>query len=210
MRDKKEFIYIFLVFIFLGIFDASAQKINKDFYFVYIAHDRATPVQRLSKTLQEIYDGAIKYGHSCVFYLANNESPYIVNVNIGNDNRNDFDAIIIGELQNKLSHSISPRFDLDTIVNMFNGNDYLLSGQELKYTSVTWNFYTSEWFWSEGYNESLIAPLYWIMDIDKTEELDFYFNVYHSENDKLELDDKVLFGVKNLSNINEGFLLLEY
>ena len=210
MKERVGPIYIFLVFIFFGVLNTSAQKTNKDFYFIYIAHDRTTPVQRLSKTLQEIYDGAVKYGHSCVFYLANNESPYIVNVNIGNDNRNDFDAMIIGELQNKLSHGISPRFDLDAIVNMFNSNDYLLSEQELKYISVTWNFYTSEWFWNEGYNESLIASLYWIMDIDKTEELDFYFNVYHSENDKLELDDKLLFGVKNLSNINEGFFLLEY
>lgn len=210
MKERVGPIYIFLVFIFFGVLNTSAQKTNKDFYFIYIAHDRTTPVQRLSKTLQEIYDGAVKYGHSCVFYLANNESPYIVNVNIGNDNRNDFDAMIIGELQNKLSHGISPRFDLDAIVNMFNSNDYLLSEQELKYISVTWNFYTNEWFWNEGYNESLIASLYWIMDIDKTEELDFYFNVYHSENDKLELDDKLLFGVKNLSNINEGFFLLEY
>ena len=210
MKERVGPIYIFLVFIFFGVLNTSAQKTNKDFYFIYIAHDRTTPVQRLSRTLQEIYDGAVKYGHSCVFYLANNESPYIVNVNIGNDNRNDFDAMIIGELQNKLSHGISPRFDLDAIVNMFNSNDYLLSEQELKYISVTWNFYTNEWFWNEGYNESLIASLYWIMDIDKTEELDFYFNVYHSENDKLELDDKLLFGVKNLSNINEGFFLLEY
>jgi len=189
---------------------ASAQKVNKDFYFVYIAHDRTTPVQRLSRILQEMYDDAVKYGHACVFYLANNQSPNIVCVNIGNDNRKDFGAMIIGELQNKPSHDISPRFDLETIVNVFNQDDFLLNIQELKYTSVTWNFYTSEWFWNGGYNESLMASLYWIMEVDKMQELDFYFNVYHSEDDELEVDETLLFGVKNLSAINEGVLLLEY
>lgn len=189
---------------------ASAQKVNKDFYFVYIAHDRTTPVQRLSRILQEMYDDAVKYGHACVFYLANNQSPNIVSVNIGNDNRKDFGAMIIGELQNKLSHDISPRFDLATIVDIFNKNDYLLSNQELRYASVTWNFYTSERFWDGGYNESLIAPLYWIMEVDKMQELDFYFNVYHSEDDELEIDETSSFGMKNLSAINKDVLLLEY
>lgn len=210
MRKRVKIICLFIVALLVCHTEGVAQKINSDFYFIYIAHDRATPVQRLSKILQGLYDDAVKYGHSCVFYLANNDIPYIVNVNTKNDNRNDFSLKIIAELQNKIAHGINPRFDVDNIVTMFNENDYLLGEQELKYASVTWNFYTSEWFWKEGYNESLIASLYWIMGVENTQDLDFYFNVFHSSDDELEFEDGLVFGKKNLLNINADCFLLDY
>lgn len=210
MRKRVKIICLFMVALLVCHTEGAAQKVNSDFYFIYIAHDRATPVQRLSKVLQDLYDDAVKYGHSCVFYLANNDTPYIVNVNTENDNRNDFSLKIIAELQNKIAHGINPRFDVDNIVAMFNENDYLLSDQELRYTSVTWNFYTSEWFWKEGYNESLIASLYWIMGVENTQDLDFYFNVFHSSDDELEMEDGLTFGRRNLLNINTDCFLLNY
>lgn len=210
MRKRVKIICLLMVALLVCHTEGAAQKVNSDFYFIYIAHDRATPVQRLSKVLQDLYDDAVKYGHSCIFYLANNDTPYIVNVNTENDNRNDFSLKIIAELQNKIAHGINPRFDVDNIVAMFNENDYLLSDQELRYTSVTWNFYTSEWFWKEGYNESLIASLYWIMGVENTQDLDFYFNVFHSSDDELEMEDGLTFGRRNLLNINTDCFLLDY
>lgn len=210
MRKRVKFFCLLMVALLVCHTEGAAQKVNSDFYFIYIAHDRATPVQRLSKVLQDLYDDAVKYGHSCIFYLANNDTPYIVNVNTENDNRNDFSLKIIAELQNKIAHGINPRFDVDNIVAMFNENDYLLSDQELRYTSVTWNFYTSEWFWKEGYNESLIASLYWIMGVENTQDLDFYFNVFHSSDDELEMEDGLTFGRRNLLNINTDCFLLDY
>lgn len=210
MRNRIKNICLLIGVVFLSFTNVTAQSIDSDFYFVYIAHDRATPVQRLSRLLQDLYDDAVKYGHSCVFYLANNESPYVVNINTENDNRNDFAPQIIGELQSKISHGINPRFDVDSIVNLFNANDYLLSREKLRYTSVTWRFYTSEWFWHERYNESLIASLYWIMDVDKIQNLEFYFSVYHSRDDNLDLDSESVFGKKNPSNINADCFLLKY
>lgn len=210
MRKRVKIICLLMVALLVCHTEGAAQKVNSDFYFIYIAHDRATPVQRLSKVLQNLYDDAVKYGHSCIFYLANNDTPYIVNVNTENDNRNDFSLKIIAELQNKIAHGINPRFDVDNIVAMFNENDYLLSDQELRYTSVTWNFYTSEWFWKEGYNESLIASLYWIMGVENTQDLDFYFNVFHSSDDELEMEDGLTFGRRNLLNINTDCFLLDY
>ena len=210
MRERVKIICLFLIALLVCPVEGAAQKVNSDFYFIYIAHDRATPVQRLSKALQDLYDDAVKYGHSCIFYLANNDAPYVVNINTENDNRNEFSNQIIAELQNKIAHGINPRFDVDNIVAMFNENDYLLNDQELKYTSVTWNFYTSEWFWKEGYNESLIASLYWIMGVENTQDLDFYFNVFHSSDDELELEDGLAFGRRNLLNINTDCFLLDY
>lgn len=186
-----------------------AQEKERHLYFIYITHDHTTPIQRLGQLLIDMNEDAKKYGYSCIFYLANGESPHIVRVNTLNDNRQDFEGRILGELQNKMSHDVNPLYDVEKIVELFNENEFVGTDGNLLYSSVTWRFYVNKNFWTQ-YNETIIASLYWTMELDKLKDTEFYFDVFQDENDLVEYDEKVPFGPKNLAKINDGFLLLTY
>ena len=203
----KKFIILALSILLLGNTGIMADS-STDLYFIYIAHDRTSSVKSLTSTLLDIYNSCVKYGYAGVFYLSNGDEPIIVNVNFAKDNREDFNALI-GELQDKTSHDVSPGTDVKRIVEIFNNDDFIDEKGNLRYTSVTWNYYVSELFWKMGYNESVIARLNWIMNFTFMKDEDIYVNVFHPSNDQLELTE-LPFGEKNIGNINEEFLLLEY
>lgn len=203
---KKKIVLLFLLV--SGVSMLPAQE-SSDFYFNYIVHDRTSAVQSLSKTLRDMYNDAMRFGYACIFYLANGENPIVVRVNYGEDNRDDFNALL-GEIQNKTSHEVSVNADLENIVQMFNANDFLSEGNQLKYPSVTWNMYTSKLFWEMGYNESLLAALHWVFDLGSLESMDFYYNIFHASLDELQIDEEHPFGEKNLNGIEKDFMLLEY
>jgi len=200
---------LFLLLILLP-FSLLGETTEKEFTFHYINHDRSTNVQKLSKTIQKAFDDAVEYDNICIFYLANGEEPYIVQVNTANDNRQDF-ALLIGEIQEKLSHDIAADFDIEKIMNILEEAPILNEDKELLYSSVNWNYYISPTFWDMQYHQSIIAPLYWNMNMDwMKENLEFYLNVLVADGDIIEYDKEQPFGVKNVSNINNGFVIQAY
>lgn len=202
---------LLLVFIclFAGTLYGWAQNKKKPFYFVYIAHNRTTPVQRLCKILIEQYKTMRSAEIPCIFYLANRESPYVVSMNLPNDNSGEFESKIVGELQNKVAHDINPNYDIEQIVELFNQNEIVNGDGTLAYPSVTWDIYINKSFWNQ-YNESFIASLYWTMELDKLKEEEFYLNIYLDKNSQIDGDKDSLFGPKNLANINDDIILLTY
>lgn len=206
---KKYKLLLMFMCLFVGTQYGWTQVKKKPFYFVYITHNRTTPVQRLCEKLIDQYNTIRNTGSPCVFYLANRNSPYIVYMNLSIDNRQEFESKIIGELQNKVSHDINPSFDIEQIVELFNQNEIINEGGTLLYPSVTWNLYVNKGFWNQ-YNESFIASLYWTMELDKLKEEEFYLNIYQDKNDQVDVDKNSLFGTKNLANINDDIILLTY
>ena len=130
MKNIK-LLFLALVAFFVNYETGYAQK---ELIFVYIAHDRTTPSACLSERMQTLCDQGERYeGFSYIFYLANEDQPKIVTLNLPSDNRGDFQKLIIEELNDKIEHSVNIGFDTDSIIDIFYQNDFLDETGKLKY-----------------------------------------------------------------------------
>ena len=180
--------------------------------FVYIAHDVNTDTQTLVARLKELFKDTINYPdmRATIFYLTNGDNPIVVRVNLPDDNRKDFDRIIYS-LQNSRFHEVSPMTDLERIVQEFNENDILTDDGRRVYKNVDWIYYINSTFWKLHNNESVIAKLFFVMDMgqmirDKYMSLDFY---YGEKSDAIKYDIKMPFGRKEICRSIE-FMPLPY
>ena len=180
--------------------------------FVYIAHDVNTDTQTLVARLKELFKDTNNYPdmRATIFYLTNGDNPIVVRVNLPDDNRKDFDRIIYS-LQNSRFHEVSPMTDLERIVQEFNENDILTDDGRRVYKNVDWIYYINSTFWKLHNNESVIAKLFFVMDMgqmirDKYMSLDFY---YGEKSDAIKYDIKMPFGRKEICRSIE-FMPLPY
>ena len=200
--------YLFtLLLSFLLPLTALAQSHSLE--FIYVAHDRSTPVNALCERLTEIYDYAVQdESQSVIFYLANADAPRIVRMNLPGDNR-DALADLMGELRYKSAHEIYPDVDQEEIVRLFDEVDFLTDTGRPSFTSFKMTWYANPTFWSLGYNESLIARLFFTLDLGSLPGSYFNMEVWHARNDGLKYDEELPFGPKNLCG-DYPFFLLEY
>ena len=205
---KKFFLYWLTLFLFPSIY--AQEKQDRELNFYYIAHDRSTNVQHLSRELQQQFDNLKEYDNVGIFYLANGEEPIIIQVNTPNENEKEF-PYIIGELQEKLGHDITAYYDVDRIISLFEEIPFLDEKRHLLYSSVNWNYYITSNFWSMLYNESIIGTLYWVMNMDELRrDEDFYINILRSSDDLIDFDKNNAIGIKNYSNINSNVAIVTY
>lgn len=205
---KKYFLFWMTLFLFPSIY--AQEKQDRELNFYYIAHDRSTNVQHLSRELQQQFDNLKEYDNVGIFYLANGEEPIIIQVNTPNENEKEF-PYIIGELQEKLGHDITAYYDVDRIISLFEEIPFLDEKRHLLYSSVNWNYYITSNFWSMLYNESIIGTLYWVMNMDELRrDEDFYINILRSSDDLIDFDKNNAIGIKNYSNINSNVAIVTY
>ncbi len=198
---------ILLTFLFVMVSLAGLAQ-SQSFEFYYIAHDRTTPVADLCRRLEQVYDMARSYEDiAVVFYLPNYDEPKIVKVNLPGDNRDDFKQII-RELRIKDAHECFADLDYENIIQLVNEHDFISESGEQTYTSVTFCWYVNPDFWHFKYNEHLIASLYFALELDKYPSY-VTTQVWHADNDGLEVDSENPFGSKNLCK-NMNFLLQQY
>lgn len=189
---------------------SAQEKVDSDFTFYYISHDRQTNVQALTHELQQAYDELKEYDNAGIFYLANGEEPLIVKVNMPKENEKDFPHLI-GEMQEKLAHDISADYDVNRILSIFEESNFVDEQGSLLYNSVNWNFYVTSSFWTMTYNESIIGTLYWAMDMGELRaNQEFYLNVLRSSEDVVTYENGQAIGIKNYNGINEMFAIGTY
>ena len=78
------------------------------------------------------------------------------------------------------------------------------------FTNVEWIYFINSTFWELGYNESIVASLFWIMDMQKlikSGHLDLKF--FYEETDVLPIDNDHPFGLKNIPAL-DNFLPMPY
>ena len=202
----RKIYYFILAFVALHLtIDAGAQKMLR---FIYVAHDENTVTQKLIYTLRDYFNDAINYPEevATVFYLPNGSYPVVVRVNTEGDNQKEFDKIV-EELQSKRSHEVSRDEDIAKIPELF--NEIETDGYET-FTNVEWIYFINSTFWELGYNESIVASVFWIMDMQKlikSGHLDLKF--FYEETDVLPIDNDHPFGLKNIPAL-DNFLPMPY
>ena len=214
----RRFIILFLsVFLFglnLNAQEEGTEEENpyKQFSFVYIDHEAADAVDIISQRLKDMKDDADQYGNSYIFYLSNGSEPIIVKYNMGKDATDDFNKLL-GELNNAIFHSVDPQTDMDTILKLLLENDFLDEKGNLKNYLSVMDFYVGADFWTLGYNESILAKLYFLFDVPSLEESakangkEFIFRVNASKGNYPKYKEGMPFGEKNLDGVNRVMIL---
>lgn len=195
-----------LLLMVITSFTAFAQ--SQDFEFYYISHDRTTPVDDLCDRLEYIYENALgDESYAVVFYLPNYDEHIEVRINLEDDNRDDF-KILVRELREKDAHENYAYHDYESIMKLINKYDFIDEEGNRQYSSVLFCWYVTPYFWDWGCNESLIARLYFTLELDKYRG---YVNtqIWHAQYDDLQVDERNPFGNKNLCR-QMGFVLMPY
>lgn len=202
--SSKNILLIFLTSLFIAI-TSSAQSvspvIDKDFRFVYIAHDVETPVNRLIERIRENKNNALSEYEDVVFYLANGTNPIVVEFNVGNNNQADFEDILLSELNERISHEVNPETDKEKIMEILNRIKVIDNDKNLNYQTLKFNFYVNSDYWTLKNNEAVIAPIFFAYDVPNIKGGRVQYQILEPREDRLPQGD--LFGLKNLSNINQ-------
>ena len=205
-----------LVTILLSTLSLSAQSDSdfkeKELTIVYIAHTTDVPLAKLTTLLEERYRGGVQFSNDVIFYISNGAEPLIVKINTADENKVDFESKIIEELWAKRSHDVDPYVDVLSLIEIVNNNDFISEDGKLNYLSVTFDFFISEEFWTMKYNESIIAKLYFALNVNhiKQDNPELFFNIYRPEEVELVYENNKPFGLKDLDEINSNVMILPY
>lgn len=195
-----------LLLMMITSFTAFAQ--SQDFEFYYISHDRTTPVDDLCDRLEYIYENALgDESYAVIFYLPNYDEHIEVRINMEDDNRDDFN-ILVRELREKDAHENYAYHDYESIMKLINKYDFIDEDGNRQYSSVLFCWYVTPYFWDWGCNESLIARLYFTLELDKYRD-NVSTQIWHARDDGLKVDERNPFGNKNLCR-QMGFVLMPY
>ncbi len=176
---------------------ASAQYRTLEFF--YIAHDYSTRVDAICDMLEEKYESALEFDDmSLIFYLPNGEQPKVFKMNVPGDNRQTFDEFI-GELRSNYSHDYSCLYiDKPNIIELFNETDFVNDSGQMNFSAVNINWYVNSEFWEMNYNESLIASLYFVLDLERHRD-SVIFEIWNTGDDAINVNNEKPFGNKNLT-----------
>ena len=205
----KRFVVILVAVVAMVLPLVAQNTKNKTLNFIYISHSPKTQTDKLIDRLRSEFDRARSLKNPTVFYLTNGRTPVIVQMNTAKDNRKEFGDIIY-RLQTVRSHSVNAQTDVNTIMNLFTELNVVDDKGAPQYQKVEWTYYIDSSFWKANYNESIIAKLYWVLDMQSLEATNFLkVNIYHGKADQITVNKETPFGAKNLCK-SMKFKLLPY
>ena len=177
---KRSLIFI-LLFCLL-----SSSVMAKGLNVYYISHSTTTNERALVNSLELLRPS--EYSDDAVFYLTNSDLPIISYWGISG-NGESFQTII-DDIERRSSHEVYPYVDMNKLLEIFT---YIETVRD-EYEYVTLNFYIDSIFW-DFYRESVIAKLYHALELaDRPDFL--HMNIFFTEGDEPEVDEKNPFGQK--------------
>lgn len=212
----KKLFYILAILAF-ACNVANAQKMPKSYSFYYIAHDKETPVGKLTEVLEEAAKYANRLSSPAIFYLANGDEPIVVKFNMEGENESDFKNLLLAELHAKDYHTPGGHKDVLNILNIINEHDFIYDGMLVPDTFF--RFYVGKDFWERECNISVIAALYNILNIEHymNDGLMFEVNSHQAEEiishcTTISGGSKKcnLFGEQDYNGMNDKITVYEY
>ena len=186
---------------------------ERNLRIVFIDHEPSLPTNDIIRYIRKIRASALENDNSLIIYMPNNQDPIISLVNLKDpngekDNPETFDRLC--EALNLPSHNKEPWFDRRSIIKLF--SDFGIMGEdgELQFAAVRMEFYLTSEFWKLGYNETIVAPIFFALNGDELLKKDFNFDVYINPKDKPIYEEGKPFGFSNLGNINQYIDLYDY
>lgn len=198
----------YLIHILLPLFAAfaavnveAADTKDKTMCFVYIAESDLTDNAAVANYLDLRYRKALSdKNFLLVIYLASEDNPLVVEINTPDDNRGDYPELL-AEVKSVHINKVYPDSDLQRLVALFEKLEMFSQSYDIMYDSVDWHFHVTSDFWKQGYNESLISSLCFVMGVDHFENTNFRLRCYFSRYDDFEYDEAYPFGKKNYCNL---------
>lgn len=176
---------------------------SEELRFVYIAHGLQTSIDNLVQELDGLQRAA-RDGVATIFYMSNEDRPYIAYYNLDGKRDSEIYNQMMGELQESSFHNTDALTDLDMIIKIM--EKYAVGNN--RYDEVTWKFYITQKYW-DMYNESVIASSYFVLDIEKWQRKDFKLQIYYSGEDEMEINKDYPFGELNLCpSLNNKYELI--
>jgi len=157
----------------------ATETASQSFSFVYIAQDSDMPVQEMEKKLQTAWNRAVQNGPT-IFYLSRGlDEPLIVKVNTeSDDNRTDFDNALLPAINQGVSYSVDGPHDKQQILNLLQEHRIVGEDGAALYKETNFDFHVGQDFWTSGNNETVIAALFFELNIKRYISEEFHFNVF--------------------------------
>lgn len=201
---------ILLAVMLLGVFairsEDAVPKSQQILRFIFVAHDYTTPVPELVERLTDIFEAnkADDNGDPLIIYLASGSHPIVVKINVNDetDNPDDFETVLLPELYERSSHDVEPETDVATVLDIFSDLDYADYSNKLLYGSAYFTFFVNKTFWDAGFNESVIVPIYFGLELPDLKGR-VNLEIYQPKNNPIHIIDGKPFGEKNVGGINE-------
>lgn len=187
---------------------------DRNLRIIFIDHEPSTPSSKIIAHIRRLRAQALENDNALIFYMPNDQNPFVSLVNLKDpegvrDTQEAFDRIC--EALNLPSHNKEPWYDRKTFTNLIlNDFPILDNNHNLNFAAVRMEFYLTSEFWKLGYNESIIAPIFFSMNVQELLQKEFNFDVYINPDDAPSYPEKQPFGKKNLGDINKYVSLYEY
>lgn len=198
----KRIVYIICLLGGMAVSSYAQEERSLEFY--YIEHARTTPIAKICNELIELFNTAEKDPNREVYiYLANSDSPILVPCR--EEHRSTLDQLT-SEIMFRSSHEVFPDYDVKTLTEFFNKHDFMSDDGKPNYDYVNIRFYVNPSFFLNGYPETLISRLVFILDLDKISKDYLTLDIYHPKEDDFEYDGEHMFGERALCE-NLSYLL---
>lgn len=162
----------------------------------YIEHSRTTPNTKLCSEISDVFNSAVVESNRTVFlYLANGDSPLVLECK--QSNREALDRMT-SEILSRSAHQVDPVHDVEWIVNFFNEHDFISDGGNKNYDFVNLRFYINPSFWINGYQETVISRVAFILDLQSLPQDYFLLDIMHPSEDEFKYEVKGMFGDRSL------------
>ena len=193
--------------------ELSAQKIDRashNLRFVFLDHSPSLNSASVIERLRNLRDQALEQENALIIYMPSETEPFIVKFNIDEDGSTEKSQSDFGRLTHALnlpSHNMNIDIDRKKVLELM--QHAFTNDSKLNYMAVRMEFYLTSTFWDLGFNESILAPIYFALDVpNMQQENDLYFDVYADLTDE-NMPKNPNFGISNLAGINERIELYD-
>ncbi len=197
---KRSFVFSF-VFSFFILLSFVTQAQDRELEIHYIAHDHYGDA--ILKKVDDIFNmGSYMPNRVTYLYLANANNPIILKCDSNNQKGFEKFKEAIGR---QLAYNIWPEEDIKRILELLRDDDFIDDDGKARYSRFSINFYTTPSFWTCNYNETLIARLFWVLELSPKSNV--HVSIYYPEkNDGYKFNPERMFGPKRLNGDNEVFM----